>query len=112
MTATVGAQVNFSFTVFHDTRLGDGTPISNVIVYDDYAGQATLVSGDDGNALLERNETWVYVASYRVRNTDPTPLTNTAVVSGLNAAGNIVTATATHSMTIGYGFRSGFRKYQ
>lgn len=103
VTATVGALVNFSFTVFHDIRLGDGTPISNVIVYDDYAGQATLVSGDDGNALLERNEAWVYVASYRVRNTDPTPLTNTAVVSGLNAAGDIVTATATHSMTIGYG---------
>lgn len=102
LTAPVGAVVSFSFTVAHDATTGDGTPIGNLMVYDDHAGLAALVGGDDGNGLLESGETWVYVASYRIHHTDPSPLWNRAVVTGQDAAGAVVSATAAHSMTIGY----------
>ena len=37
----------------------------------------------DGDDLLEVGETWVYTASYTVQASDPDPLINTAVVTGM-----------------------------
>ena len=44
--------------------------LTNVVVEDVFAGGATLVSGDDGDNILETTETWVYSADYTVTQAD------------------------------------------
>ncbi len=100
--AAVGERVVFTFTIVQDTVAGDGSAVSGLDVYDDYAGQAKYVAGDDGDARLEQGEAWVYTANYVIRHTDPSPLVNTAIVQGWDRDNDLVTATATHSTTVGY----------
>jgi uncharacterized repeat protein (TIGR01451 family) len=101
--AQVSDTVVYSLTVTNDDVRGDGSPIDNVNVVDDVAGTATLVSGDDGDDLLEVGETWVYTASYVIQSTDPDLLVNTAVVTGTNQGGEDVPgASDTHGTTIDY----------
>lgn len=102
LSADVGDSVTYTFTVAHDAT-SDGTPVSNVVVTDTVAGTASLASGDNGNALLEGGETWVFTATYTIQPTDPDPLQNTSFVAGLDGEGDEVTATSnTHSTALGY----------
>jgi hypothetical protein len=73
--------------VTNDAALGTGSPVQNVSVIDSLAGMAMLHSGDDGDALLEVGETWVYTASYTIQATDRDPLVNTAVATGQDVGG-------------------------
>jgi len=98
--ANVGDTVVFTFTVSHDTVLGDRSPITNVSVTDDRAGSATYVSGDDGDDELEWGESWIYTASYTIQPTDDNPLVNTGTVQGKDQEGDNVTATASHTTTL------------
>ncbi len=103
-TASVGETVTYSFTVEHDLVAGDGSDISNVVIADDVAGTPTLVSGDDGDGILQSTETWVYEATYTVLVTDPDPLTNTVTVDGTDRDDDAVPqATDTHEVDITFG---------
>jgi len=97
----VGETVVYTFTVTNDAVNGDGSPVSNVSVSDDYAGSVAYVSGDDGDGLLEVGESWVYTASYTIQDTDPNPLVNTGTVTGEDVDGAPVSDTDTHSTEIG-----------
>ena len=100
--ADVGDTVVYTFTVTNDAINGDGSPVSNVSVSDDYAGAATYVSGDDGDGLLEVGEAWVYTASYTIQDADPDPLVNTGTVTGEDLDGAPVSDTDTHSTQLGF----------
>jgi uncharacterized repeat protein (TIGR01451 family) len=103
VTATIGQMIIFTFTVANDNTIGDGTPISDVSVNDSIAGPATYISGDDdGSGRLEVGETWVFVANYRVRPSDPSPLINVGTATGQDGEGDIVSATDTHSTGLDY----------
>jgi len=92
----------FTFTVTHDTVMGDGSAVSTVIVTDDVAGPASYVSGDDGDGLLEVGETWVYTAGYVIQAADPALLVNIGTVQGQDKDGDLVRACDTHS-TVTFG---------
>jgi len=64
-----------------------GGSISDVKVVDDVADEATYVSGDDGDGLLEVGEVWNFTATYTVKTGDQDPLVNTATASGKDALG-------------------------
>ncbi len=97
--ANVGETVTFTFTVGH-AALSDGSAVSGLTVTDDIAGSAAYLSGDDGDGLLQSGETWVFTAAYTLQVTDPDPLVNTATAAGLDAEGDPVSVTATHSLDI------------
>jgi hypothetical protein len=97
--ANVGQMVTFTFAVSHDS-LSDRSPITNVTVTDDFAGAATLQSGDDGDGLLEWGETWQFAASYVIVPTTPNPFTNVGLASGQNLLGQVISATASHTMQL------------
>jgi hypothetical protein len=100
LTATVGQTVNFTFTVGHGAG-SDGSPVSNVVVSDDYAGTATRIGGDDnGNDRLDAAEVWIYTVSYTVQARNPNPLVNTGTVRGRDSDNQLVTATASHTTTL------------
>jgi uncharacterized repeat protein (TIGR01451 family) len=101
-TAKVGDRAVFTFTVTHDTVIGDGSPVASVVVSDSHAGQATYVGGDGGDGWLEVGENWVYVASYVIDRNDPTPLVNVGTVAGRDRDGDLITNTATHQTAIQY----------
>ena len=98
--ASVGETVVYRFRVINDLSLGDGSPLHDVRVVDDLAGEASYESGDDGDNLLEGGETWVFVATYTVQPDDPTPLVNTAVASAIDVDGDTITAQDSHSLVI------------
>jgi uncharacterized repeat protein (TIGR01451 family) len=77
------------------------TPLSNVTVTDDKAGNASYQSGDsNGNNELDIGETWVFTATYAVSSEDASPLVNTATASGSDALSQVVTAKASAGVTI------------
>lgn len=94
-TAVVGQTVIFTFTVSH-APTSDGSPLSQVVVIDDFAGGATQVTNGDGDLLLEAGETWVYTAGYTILATTPNPFTNTARVWAQDSTNALVTASAQH----------------
>jgi len=98
-TASVGDTVNYTFAVSHSPT-SDGSAVANIVVSDDLTAAPTYASGDDGDDLLEAGETWLYVASRAVTPTDPTPLVNTALVTGDDGDGNSLTATDSHSLNV------------
>ena len=60
-------------------------------------------AGDDGDTLLELQETWSYTAAYTIPPTVTNILTNTASVQGIDPEGDIVSpVTATHSLDVAY----------
>ncbi|MCG3210868.1 MAG: hypothetical protein FOGNACKC_04503 [Anaerolineae bacterium] len=95
ISATVGQQVVFTFTLSH-APTSDGSPVHAVSVIDNYAGPAALVSNGNGNSLLELGETWVYTAAYIIKPTNPNPLTNTGLAIGRDGNNKLVTASAQH----------------
>ncbi len=95
--ADVGETVLFFFLVGNDTTNGDGSPISNVTVTDDVAGLATLIGSD---TVLEGGEVWIYMATYTIQATDPSPLVNVGTVEGVDRDGDLVSNTADHTTTL------------
>jgi uncharacterized repeat protein (TIGR01451 family) len=84
--AYVGDNITYTYTI---TNPGN-TPLSNILVTDDKAGNITYdggyQSGDtNGDEILDVDETWVFTATYNVASNDTSPLVNTATVSGTDA---------------------------
>jgi uncharacterized repeat protein (TIGR01451 family) len=100
-TAAVGERVEYTFRVRNDDEIGDGSPVSEVAVSDDVAGEAAYASGDDGDSLLEVGETWVYTAAYTIQEGDPDPLVNVGTATGEDREGDEMSATASHSTEVG-----------
>jgi uncharacterized repeat protein (TIGR01451 family) len=97
--ATFGSPVTFTFRVRHGTG-SDGTPVDNVKIIDNYAGQAIFRGGDTNpaNNKLDLQEIWTYQAKFTINSTiDSNPLINTGTVTAKDLGGGIVTAVATHS---------------
>ena len=69
-----GTSVTYSYDVSND---GD-TPLSNVVVTDDFCSPVGYLSGDDGDHLLEKGETWKYSCTMDLAETT----TNTACADG------------------------------
>ncbi|UCC88182.1 MAG: hypothetical protein JSV81_02450, partial [Anaerolineales bacterium] len=101
--ASLGDTVVYTITVGHDTLIGDGSPITQVVVTDDIASPVSLVEGDDGDMLLEVEETWTYTAPYTIQPDSPDPLENVATVEGRDAEGGDVSPVSdTHSLNLAY----------
>jgi uncharacterized repeat protein (TIGR01451 family) len=97
-TARVGDTVIFTFTV---TNIGSAQ-LQNVVVEDNLAGPVTFVSGDNGDAILDFNETWVYTAAYTIPPTTTDPMVNVAVVTATDAFANQTVASSTHTTFIDF----------
>lgn len=69
-----GTSVTYSYAVSNDGQ----TPLTNVVVTDDFCSPVDYVSGDDGDQLLENGETWNYSCSMELDETT----TNTACADG------------------------------
>src|SRR6185295_6860529 len=63
---TAGETIEYTITV---ANTGNAN-LTNVVLDDVFAGGATLISGDDGDNVLEAGETWVYSADYVVTQAD------------------------------------------
>lgn len=91
-TAHAGDTITYTYLV---TNTG-GTPLSDISITDDKTGSTP----DSGNAVLDVGETWEFSATYVVGTMDPDTLINTAIASGMDAEGQVVTAQASASVTI------------
>jgi hypothetical protein len=113
--ANVGDTVVFTYTVINlspasavafnlvvaQSGLGDGSPVVNLNVTDDYAGVPIYSSGDfNSNGQLDGNEGWVFTASYTILPSDPNPLDSTATVEGRDPENDLISANDTHRLTI------------
>ena len=79
MVDTAGETIEYTITVDNTGNVD----LTSVVLTDTFAGGATLVSGDNGNSVLETTETWVYRADYVVTQADlnaGTTLVNVATV--------------------------------
>ena len=94
------ATVSYTPTSLRSGSIGDGSPIRDLTVSDSVASPVHYVRGDDGNALLEIGEAWVYTASYTIRATDHGMLVNVATARGQDINGDQVTVTTTHATAI------------
>jgi uncharacterized protein YfaP (DUF2135 family) len=65
---------------YHVSNAG-GAPLEFSRIVDDVAGEATYVSGDDGNETLDPGEVWVFTATYTTTGDDVGELPNTATAS-------------------------------
>ena len=65
-------------TYSYDVTNSGDTPLSSVVVKDDTCSPVDYVSGDDGNGLLEKGETWSYSCSMPLQQTT----TNEACADG------------------------------
>ena len=63
---TAGETIEYTITVDNTGNVD----LTSVVLDDAFAGGATLVSGDDGDNILETTETWVYSADYTVTQAD------------------------------------------
>ncbi len=95
--ANEGDAIAYTYNV---TNSGD-TPLSNVSVSDDKAGDAGYQSGDtNGDNKLDVGESWMFTATYTVTDEDIDPLVNVATASGADALGKTVSAQASANVTI------------
>ena len=78
--AHVGDAITYTF----DVSLTTPEPLFDVTVTDPICneGAPVYVSGDDGDNVLEPEETWTYTCTHVVTDEDPDPLPNTADVEG------------------------------
>ena len=84
-----GDEITYTYNV---TNTGD-SPLSDVSVSDDKAGDAAYQSGDtNGDNKLDVGETWILTANYTVTGGDTNPLVNLATASGTDASGKAVSA--------------------
>jgi uncharacterized repeat protein (TIGR01451 family) len=97
--ADVGESLVFTFTLQHGSG-SDGTPVSEITMTDTLVGAPALVSGDDGDGLLEAGEAWVFTGAYTVQSSDINPLVSTCSAQGQDPAGEQVTAQNTYTVNI------------
>jgi uncharacterized repeat protein (TIGR01451 family) len=107
--AEIGDTILFTFTVstvsFTPTAaeinaIGDGSPISDVRVYDSKIGPIPFSHGDDGDGLLEIGELWVYTAEYTVKSQDRGSLVNIGTAIGRDVNGDVVTTASKHTTVV------------
>jgi uncharacterized repeat protein (TIGR01451 family) len=83
-TAYHGEQVTYWFHVTYSSP--DNAPAKNIVVVDDIYGTANYHSGDDGDGLLEFDETWVYYVTGTFLeihdNNEADKVTNTVTADG------------------------------
>jgi uncharacterized repeat protein (TIGR01451 family) len=77
---TAGEVIEYTITVDNTGNVD----LTNVVLDDVFAGGATLVSGDDGDLVLETGETWVYSADYTVTQADLNAGSNLVNVAGVD----------------------------
>ncbi|MGE5520073.1 MAG: HYR domain-containing protein, partial [Candidatus Dadabacteria bacterium] len=89
--STSGEVIHYSLTL-HNTG---NVSITSINVTDAGANTVTYTSGDNGNNKLDVGETWVYIATHTITQSDVNAglYTNTATVHGVPAGG---TLTDTH----------------
>ncbi len=78
--STAGETITYTITVDNTGNID----LTNVVLDDVFAGGATLTSGDDGDNVLETNETWVYTADYVVTQADLNAGTALVNVAGVD----------------------------
>jgi len=99
--SVVGEKISYTITVENNGNVD----LTNVVMTDVFVGGATYSSGDDGDNILETNETWTYTADYVVTQADlnaGTALKNTATVDTdqTDEQQNDVTSTISQSPTL------------
>ncbi|MBU1050026.1 DUF11 domain-containing protein, partial [Candidatus Bipolaricaulota bacterium] len=96
--ANIGETVTYSYSV---NNTGD-VDLYAVSLVDDILGSVSgPKSGDDGDAILETHETWIYEKTYVIVEGDlPGPLVNVATAAGTPLVGPIVVDTDSASVQI------------
>ncbi len=95
--AHVGDNITYTYSL-HNT--GD-LPFYHVSVSNDITGNATYQSGDvNENAVLNPNETWVFVSTYTVQEGDPTSLVATSTISATTPTSVTVVDTEKNTTTV------------
>jgi hypothetical protein len=78
-------------------------PLHNVTVTDPLCNDAPAIINrlnDNGDALLDPGETWVYSCHHLVTSGDPDPLPNTAVATGTDPGDTTVSDDGSHTVDI------------
>jgi uncharacterized repeat protein (TIGR01451 family) len=92
-----GDTLNYTYTLVNS---GD-VPLSSITLQDDITGTPTFKSGDaNSNSVLEVGETWIYTASYFVKNEESGALTNSVTASGSTKSGKKATASNLSTVNI------------
>ncbi len=109
--AVVGDTVTYTYTVSH-AATSDLSPVSGVSVVDSRSLALSGPTGDDnGNGLLDGDETWIYTATEAVSAATPDPLTNDVTVDGTDPDGDpIPQATDSESIDIDWAPRLQVQK--
>ena len=96
--AHVGDTITYTF----DVSLTTAEPLLDVTVTDPNCdeGAPVYVSGDDGDNVLEPEETWTYTCTHVVTSEDPDPLPNTATVEGTSDDGRTTTDEDSHEVDL------------
>jgi hypothetical protein len=95
--AHVGDTITYTF----DVRLTTSRPLHDVTVTDPLCDEEPkLLSGDDGDGILESGEDWSYTCTHVVTKHDPDPLPNTATVTGTSTCGCTTSDTAEHTVDL------------
>ena len=96
--AHVGDTITYTF----DVSLTTPEPLFDVVVTDPNCneGAPIYLSGDDGDDVLEPEETWTYACSHEVTDEDPDPLPNTAAVEGTADDGRTTTDEDSHEVDL------------
>ena len=95
--AHVGDEITYTLTV---TNIGN-TPLHNVVVSDPLCDAApVLTGGDDGDGILQLDETWTLSCTHVVAEADGDPVPNTATVVGEDSLETQVEASDDHVVDI------------
>jgi len=99
--ATIGEVVPYTVTIKHDTT-SDKSVISDIQLNLTIPMTLTYLSGDNGNALLEPQETWVYTGAHLLKFIDepPTHLKNIVIVTGQDINGDLLSDEGDHNLKV------------
>lgn len=100
-TVRVDQTAVYTYIVINSSLIGDGSPVSNVVVTDSLTGPGIYVSGDyNGNSILDLNEGWVFTGTYTFQPSDPTQMNTVVIVRGKDLNGITVSASDSFLITI------------
>lgn len=99
--AQIGDTIIYHFTLSH-APTSDQSPISQLKLSHSLTNPIQFVGGDDGDAVLEINESWLYTASYQLKAPadGSDQLVNIAQVVGQDTTGQKVQSSAIHWLII------------